>query len=35
VEWIVAWHKAHLDGRKMHDVTEAQIASFEMMMDTK
>ncbi len=35
VEWIVAWHKAHLDGRKMRDVTEAQIASFEMMMDTK
>jgi CDP-glucose 4,6-dehydratase len=35
LEWIVAWHKAQLDGRKMRDVTEAQIASFEMMMDKK
>lgn len=35
VEWIVAWHKTQLDGRNMREITEAQIASFEMMMDKK
>jgi CDP-glucose 4,6-dehydratase len=35
VKWIVAWHKAQLDGRDMREMTEAQIASFEKMMDTK
>lgn len=35
VDWIVEWHKAHLDNRTMRNVTEAQIASFETMMDTK
>ncbi|MEQ8392884.1 MAG: CDP-glucose 4,6-dehydratase [Thalassospira sp.] len=35
VQWIVDWHKAHLDGQNMHAITEAQISSFESMMDTK
>lgn len=35
IDWIVEWHKAHLENHTMRDVTEAQIASFETMMDTK
>ncbi len=33
VRWIVDWHKAHLAGQNMREHTEAQISSFEAMMD--
>ncbi|MFV1851402.1 MAG: hypothetical protein ACMZ66_11925 [Thalassospira sp.] len=33
VSWIVDWHKDQLDGKNMRDVTDAQITSFEVMMD--
>lgn len=33
VDWIVKWHKAHLTGENMRNITEAQITSFEAMMD--
>ncbi len=33
VNWIVEWHKAHLAGQNMRDLTETQITSFEAMMD--
>lgn len=33
VSWIVDWHKGQLDGKNMRDVTDAQITSFEVMMD--
>tara|TARA_R110000824_G_scaffold173838_1_gene351966 strand:- start:3798 stop:4883 length:1086 start_codon:yes stop_codon:yes gene_type:complete len=35
VQWIVDWHKAHVDGQNMREITEAQVTSFESMMDIK
>ncbi|WP_417811353.1 CDP-glucose 4,6-dehydratase [Thalassospira alkalitolerans] len=35
IEWIAHWHKAQLAGQTMPQMTQAQIASYEDLMDRK
>ena len=35
IDWIVTWHKCHLAGNNMHEVTLAQILAYENLLDKK